>query len=97
MSQPKEPPVSIRPGATRLAEVDAFAADHGLNRHAALMALIDLGLGKGAPVAAPPPKPPATTPAPKVRKAAAEPQEAPRERFTMDDVRPKFTPRLKNR
>lgn len=50
MVQPKKPPLSLRPGEDRLARVLAWATDHGLSQHAAILALIDLGLGA-------PPKP----------------------------------------
>lgn len=48
MAQPKTPPISIRPSAALLAEVDAWARARGLKRHAALLALIDFGLGTPA-------------------------------------------------
>jgi hypothetical protein len=52
MVQPKTPPLSIRPGDVRLALVDAYAAKHGLNRHAAVLRLIDVGLKGRANAAA---------------------------------------------
>lgn len=55
MVQPKQPPLSIRPGPDRLAKVQAWATDHGLSQHAAILALIDLGLS--GPVALTPPSP----------------------------------------
>jgi hypothetical protein len=36
--------ISLKPGAERLTRVAGWAAERGLNRHAALLALIDLGL-----------------------------------------------------
>lgn len=51
MVQPKQPPISLRPGDDRLARIDAYAAEHKLTRHAAILLLIDLSL---VPAKAPP-------------------------------------------
>lgn len=68
MAQPKTPPVSIRPSAALLAEVDEWAKARGLKRHAALLALIDFGLGSASkpapPMAKPPAKPGVSAPKP---------------------------------
>lgn len=72
MVQPKTPPISIRPSAALLAEIKAWATDHGLNQHAAILALLALGV-RGPVIAEPEPEPetkPATTKEP---KAAAKP------------------------
>lgn len=47
MVQPKTPPLSVRLGDARLAAVDAYAAKHGLKRHAALLDLVDHALAVG--------------------------------------------------
>jgi len=39
----KNPPLSIRPGPERLARVDAYAAEHKLSRHLAIMLMLDEG------------------------------------------------------
>jgi hypothetical protein len=44
MVQPSKPPISIRFPDDVLAEVDAYAAGHGLARNAALLALVKRGL-----------------------------------------------------
>jgi hypothetical protein len=44
MSQPKDPPLSIRPGGRRLDLIDKFAAANGLTRHSAILVLIDRSL-----------------------------------------------------
>lgn len=50
MSQPKKPPLSTRLPDALIAEIDAWATDHGVARNAAVRALIELGLsGQGAP------------------------------------------------
>lgn len=54
MVQPKTPPLSIRPGEARLACIDDFAAKRKLNRHAAVLALIDDGLRANGPSLPPP-------------------------------------------
>lgn len=43
MVQPKTPPISIRPGDERLARIDAYAAEHNLNRHLAILLMLDEG------------------------------------------------------
>lgn len=43
MTQPKTPPLSIRPGAERLERIDAYAAEHNLSRHLAIMLMLDEG------------------------------------------------------
>lgn len=43
MVQPKTPPLSIRPGAERLARIDAYAKDHLLSRHLAILLMLDEG------------------------------------------------------
>ena len=50
MVQPKTPPISIRLGDERLARIDAYAAEHALSRHLAILVLIDAALGPPAPV-----------------------------------------------
>lgn len=57
MAQPKEPPISIRPGAERQARIEAWAKARGLKRHAAILELIDLGLEWMAERGEPPPPP----------------------------------------
>lgn len=50
MAQPKEPPLSIRLGAARLARIEAWAKSRKLSRHLAILTLLDEGLralGKG--------------------------------------------------
>lgn len=54
MVQPKTPPLSIRPGEARLACIDDFATRKKLNRHAAVLALIDDGLRANGPSLPPP-------------------------------------------
>lgn len=44
MGTPTAPPLSVRFGDVRLAEIDAYATKHGLKRHAAILELIDVGL-----------------------------------------------------
>jgi hypothetical protein len=44
MSQPKDPPVSFRPGAARLARIEAWAKERKLSRHLAILTLLDAGL-----------------------------------------------------
>lgn len=44
MRKPQPPPISFRLGKDRLAMVDAYAAQHAVTRHAAALALIDLGI-----------------------------------------------------
>jgi hypothetical protein len=44
MVQPKTPPLSVRLGEVRTAQIDAYAVKYGLTRHAAVLELIDLGL-----------------------------------------------------
>ena len=44
MAQPKDAPYSVRLGPERTAEISAYAKDHGLKQHAAVLALIDFGL-----------------------------------------------------
>ncbi len=39
-----DPPISVKPGADRLAKVDAYAAKANLRRHGAILDLIDQGL-----------------------------------------------------
>lgn len=58
MVQPKDPPISIRPPSDLLAEVDAWATNHGVTRHAAILQLVRRGLGAPA-VPKAPGKPPA--------------------------------------
>jgi hypothetical protein len=41
----KKPPLSIRLPDAVMAEVDAWATDHGVPRNAAIRALVELGLG----------------------------------------------------
>lgn len=41
----REAPLSLRPGAARQEMIAAWAEEQGLSQHAALLALIDLGLG----------------------------------------------------
>lgn len=48
MAQPKDPPISIRLPKALSADVEAWAADHGLPRNAAIKALIELGLSGAA-------------------------------------------------
>lgn len=43
MVQPKTPPLSIRPGPERLARIDAYAAEHRLSRHLAILLMLDEG------------------------------------------------------
>lgn len=72
MVQPKKPPISIRLPDAIVAEVDAWAADHGMVRNAAIKALLELGLRR--PVAAS--KPPARAVAAanrEIKKALATP------------------------
>jgi hypothetical protein len=77
MAQPKKPPISIRLPDALLAEVDAWAAEQGMARNAAIKALIDFGLGvKRAPAE---PLRPKVTPAPAKPAAKAEP--APKAEF----------------
>jgi len=44
MVKPKKPPISIRLPDALVAEVDAWATDHGMVRNAAIRALLELGL-----------------------------------------------------
>jgi hypothetical protein len=44
MVQPKTPPMGIRPNPALRARVEAYAARHGISRHAALLKLIEKGL-----------------------------------------------------
>lgn len=44
MVQPKAPPISFRPPADLLAEVEAWGAARGLTRHAAFLELMRRGL-----------------------------------------------------
>ncbi|MGA0604880.1 hypothetical protein ACO2Q0_02680 [Phenylobacterium sp. VNQ135] len=69
MAQPKTPPISIRPSAALLAEVDEWAKARGLKRHAALLALIDFGLGVASK-----PSPPAAKPEAKRKAATPKPE-----------------------
>jgi len=39
----KIPPLSIRPGPERLARIDAYASEHKLSRHLAVMLMLDEG------------------------------------------------------
>ena len=39
----KIPPLSIRPGPERLARIDAYASEHKLSRHLAIMLMLDEG------------------------------------------------------
>lgn len=66
MAQPKEPPLSIRPGAQRLASIDAFAKANALSRHLAIMVLLDraLAMKGGAADLARASAPPKRLPAP---------------------------------
>lgn len=43
MVQPQKPPVSIRLGDERLARIDAYAAEHHLSRHLAILLMLDEG------------------------------------------------------
>lgn len=43
MVQPQQPPLSIRPGEERLARIDAYAAEHKLSRHLAILLMLDEG------------------------------------------------------
>ena len=71
MTQPKLPPISLRLPPPIMQAVDAWATDHGLKRHAALVALVTLGLG--APVQAQKAAPVAKTVAPKSPAAFPRP------------------------
>ncbi len=44
MVQPKEPPLSFRPGDERRARIEAWANEHKVSRHLAILTLIDAGL-----------------------------------------------------
>lgn len=88
MSQPKVPPLSVRLGCERLAMIDVYAKAHALSRHLAVLVLIDASLR----VEREPTAKAVVVPKPAAARSSAEPV---RERFTMDDVRPKFVPRLK--
>lgn len=70
MVQPKDPPLSFRPGKERLARIEAFAAERKLSRHLAILVLLDEGyrsLTKPTkPAAAKPAKTKAEPAAPKV-------------------------------
>lgn len=44
MAQPKDPPVSFRPGAERLERIEAWAKSRNLSRHLAILTLLDAGL-----------------------------------------------------
>lgn len=44
VSKAQHPPISIRPGAARVARIDAYATKHMLSRHLAVMVLLDAGL-----------------------------------------------------
>jgi len=39
----KNPPLSIRPGPERLARIDAYASEHKLSRHLAILLMLDEG------------------------------------------------------
>lgn len=84
MAQPKTPPLSIRPGADLLAKIDTYAEERGLSRHAAVLAMLEHASGEEAAI-------------PADREARVTPvvEIANRTRFTMDDVRGPFVPRLK--
>lgn len=49
MAQPKTAPLSVRLGEARLARIDAFAAEHKLARHLAILVLVDKGLAEAVP------------------------------------------------
>jgi hypothetical protein len=71
MAQPKDPPISFRPGEARLARIAAWAKERNLSRHLAILTLIDAGL-RGE-VAEPPSAKPRVKPeiAPKVEAEPA--------------------------
>lgn len=54
MVQPKTPPKSFRPGDERWGKIEAHAAKAGITPHAAILALIDKGLGAKVEALAPP-------------------------------------------
>jgi hypothetical protein len=54
MSQPKSSPTSVRFGEGRLDRIDAYAKAHLLNRHLAILVLVDAGLAVGKPAACEP-------------------------------------------
>ncbi len=43
MVQPKTPPLSVRLGEERLARIDAYAKEHALSRHLAILLMLDEG------------------------------------------------------
>jgi hypothetical protein len=49
MSQPKDPPISFRPGAARLECIEAWAKERKLSRHLAILTLLDAGLRAQGP------------------------------------------------
>jgi hypothetical protein len=59
MVQPKTPPLSIRPGEARLSRIDAYAAEHRLSRHLAILLMLDEGYRSltGRPVSTRPARP----------------------------------------
>lgn len=72
MVQPKDAPISFRPGDERLARIEAWAKERKLSRHLAILTLIDAGL-RGEAVAADPVKAapaPKPKPVPKVEKVS---------------------------
>jgi hypothetical protein len=49
MVQPKDAPLSFRPPPVMLGWIDAFAAEHGVSRHMAVLRLIERGHNAPAP------------------------------------------------
>ena len=43
MVQPKDPPLSVRLGAERLARIEGYAKEHALSRHLAILLMLDEG------------------------------------------------------
>lgn len=44
MAQPKDSPVSFRPGPERMERIEAWAKSRNLSRHLAILTLLDAGL-----------------------------------------------------